>query len=243
MATIDISRRAARPTGNVQQRNVSPAHRWSSVPPCGWSSSCRRALTAVVDRPPLVSSDASPTRRECGITRVWIQGLDTGWGGRRREANAIICADNGTTRSRGSGFVPARSVRRARAGPFFCEPPIVHIAVGICLAPAHGDEKSGRRRSHRRRPPSASRPPRCGASGHETAVERPPHRDAHAQERPCRIRRGAPPRTVSGGEHSRPNAVPARARGPPVRRPLGGGRGLPGQLRAGARRGDRHRAA
>ena len=66
----------------------------------------------------------------------------------------------------------------------------------------------------------------------------------------------APARPVAGGEHGRQVRDPERPRlssppiggGPPVSgehpdRPLAGGSGLPGQLRAEARRGDRHRGA
>ena len=66
----------------------------------------------------------------------------------------------------------------------------------------------------------------------------------------------APPRPVAGGEHGRQVRDPERPRlssppiggGPPVAgehpgRPLAGGSGLPGELRAEARRGDRHRGA
>ena len=52
--------------------------RQSSARPSGSSSSCPASITSVVDAPRLVSSDASPTRPECAVTRP----RDTG--GQRR---------------------------------------------------------------------------------------------------------------------------------------------------------------
>ena len=51
-----------------------------------------------------------------------------------------ICADSGTTRSAGSGLTAARSVWRARATPPFTNPHVVHLALLVRLAAAHGDE-------------------------------------------------------------------------------------------------------
>ena len=53
------------------------------------------ALAPVVDAPRLVSSDASPTRPECAVTRLSTPAACAAAVNR----NPIICADNGTTRS------------------------------------------------------------------------------------------------------------------------------------------------
>ena len=57
------------------------------------------SITSVVDAPRLVSSDASPTRPECAVTRLSTPAFRAATVNR----NPIICADNGTTRSPGSG--------------------------------------------------------------------------------------------------------------------------------------------
>ena len=72
------------------------------------------SMTSVVDAPRLVSSDASPTRPECAVTRRWTPAFTAAAVNR----NPIICADNDTTWSPGFGVVAARSVRRARATPY-----------------------------------------------------------------------------------------------------------------------------
>ena len=73
------------------------------------------SMTSVVDAPRLVSSDASPTRPECAVTRLSTPATCAAAVNR----NPIICADNGTTRLPGSGLVAPRNVRRARATPSF----------------------------------------------------------------------------------------------------------------------------
>ena len=73
------------------------------------------SMTSVVDAPRLVSSDASPIRPECAVTRLAMPAALAAAVTR----NPIICAYNGTIRSPGSGLVAARSVRRARATPSF----------------------------------------------------------------------------------------------------------------------------
>ena len=73
------------------------------------------SMTSVVDAPRLVSSDANPTRPECAVTRLPTPAACAAAVNR----NPIICADNGTTRSPGSGLVAPRSVRSARATPSF----------------------------------------------------------------------------------------------------------------------------
>ena len=73
------------------------------------------SMTSVVDAPRLVSSDASPTRPECAVTRLSTPAASAAAVNR----NPIICGDNGTTRPPGSGLVAARSVRSARATPSF----------------------------------------------------------------------------------------------------------------------------
>ena len=93
-------------------------------------------MTSVVDAPRLVNSDANPTRPECAVTRLSTPAT----GAAAENRNAIICADNGTTRLPGSGFMAARSVRRARATPVLHEPHVVHLALLVRLAPADGDE-------------------------------------------------------------------------------------------------------
>ena len=113
-----------------------PAARSGSTPPSERSSSCRPAITSVVDAPRLVNSDASPTRLECAVTRISTPAARAAAVNR----SPIICADNGTTRSPGFGLVAARSVRRARATPSFTEPHVVHFALLVRLAPADGDD-------------------------------------------------------------------------------------------------------
>ena len=49
----------------------------------------------MVDAPRLVSSDASPTRPECAVTRLSMPAARAAAVNR----SPIICADNGTTRS------------------------------------------------------------------------------------------------------------------------------------------------
>ena len=53
--------------------------------------------------------------------------------------NPIICADNGTTWSLGSGLVAARSARDA----VLHEPHVVDLALLIRFAVPHGDEGLG----------------------------------------------------------------------------------------------------
>ena len=73
------------------------------------------SITSVVDAPRLVNSEANPTRPECAVTRL---STPAAWAAAVNR-NPTICADNGTTRSPGSGLMAARSVRRARATPSF----------------------------------------------------------------------------------------------------------------------------
>ena len=91
-------------------RGASPVRRRrSSAPSCGWSSNCRRASRRWSTRPgwstPTVNSDASPTRPECAVTRLSTPAARAAAVNR----SPIICADSGTTRSRDSGLVAARS--------------------------------------------------------------------------------------------------------------------------------------
>ena len=91
----------------------------------------------MVDAPRLVSSDANPTRPEWAVIRLSIPAACATAVNR----NPTICADNGTTRSLGSGLVVARSVRRARDAVLH-EPHVVHLALLVRLAPADGDENA-----------------------------------------------------------------------------------------------------
>ena len=73
------------------------------------------SITSVVDAPRVVNSEAKPTRPECAVIRL---STPPAWAAAVKR-NPIICADNGTTRSPGSGLVTVRSVRTARATPSF----------------------------------------------------------------------------------------------------------------------------
>ena len=139
----------------------------------------------------------------------------------------------------------------------FDEPYVVHLALLVRLAPADGDED----------PVAVARIDDVGpAKGAQLATPHPSHKQ---QPRDYRIETpalegdligldapAAPPWPMAGGEHGREVRDPERPRlssspiggGPPVPgqhpgRPLSGGSGLAGQLRAEARRGDRHRGA
>ena len=68
-------------------------------------------MTSVVDAPRLVSSDASPTRPECAVTRRSRPAAAAAAVNR----NPTICGESGTTRSSGFGVMASRSVRIARA--------------------------------------------------------------------------------------------------------------------------------
>ena len=94
------------------------------------------SMTSVVDAPRLVSSDASPTRPECAVTRLSTP-ADAAAAVNR---SPIICADNGTTRSPGSRLVAPRNVRKRARDAVLHEPHVVHLALLVRLAPADGDE-------------------------------------------------------------------------------------------------------
>ena len=81
------------------------------------------SMTSVVDAPRLVSSDASPTRPECAVTRLSTPAASAAAVNR----SPIICADSGTTRSPGSGLV----VVFRRYGDTF------RAEVGAALSTAH----------------------------------------------------------------------------------------------------------
>ena len=72
MATARWARRDLL-TSSVLRHRAQRSRQRCSVPPCGWSSSCRLDHS-VVEAPRLVSSDASPTRPECAVHPA----LDTG---------------------------------------------------------------------------------------------------------------------------------------------------------------------
>ena len=89
------------------------------------------SITSVVDAPRLVSSDASPIRPECAVTRLSTPAACAAAVNR----NPIICADNGTTRSPGSGLVADRNVRMAR-DPVLHEPHVVRRIPAMKSNPA-----------------------------------------------------------------------------------------------------------
>ena len=59
-----------RPTDTFGRPRVRRSRPPSSERPCGRFSSCRASMTSVVDAPRAVSSDASPTRPLCAVTRA-----------------------------------------------------------------------------------------------------------------------------------------------------------------------------
>ena len=127
----------------------------------------------MVDAPRLVSSDGRPTRPECAVTRHSTPAACAA----AVNLNPIVCADNGTTRPAGSGFVTARSVRMARATPAFTNRPsfvspswfvLLLRTVTSTPSPSGGVDHVGpAQRAH-----LAAPHPR-----HETAIQRSPHRD------------------------------------------------------------------
>ena len=89
---------------------------------------------SVVDAPRLVNSDASPIRPECAVTRLSTPAASDAAVNRCPN----ICADNGTTRSPGSGLVAARSVRMARATPSFTKSRLSDWKRSIWCTWGHG---------------------------------------------------------------------------------------------------------
>ena len=98
------------------------------------------SMTSVVDAPRLVSSDASPTRPECAVTRP---ALDAGGRGRSREPQP-----DHLRRQRHHAVARLRT-RRASQCPkrardaVLHEPHIVGFAVLVGFAAAYGDEDPG----------------------------------------------------------------------------------------------------
>ena len=211
------------------------------------------SITSVVDAPRLVNSLASPTRPECAVTRRSTPATSDAAVNRR----PIICGDNGTTRSAGSGFVKACSVRMPRATPSFTNRTsfvspswfvLLRRTVTSTPSPSVVSTTSDQRRVLTLA---------AAHSGHEQQSS------DHRIETPTLEgdllgldATPAPTRPTAGGEHGRQVRDPERLRlasppiggGPPVPgqhpdRPLASGSGLAGQLRAEARRGDRHRGA
>ena len=188
------------PTGSAPRHRVPRSPQRNSAPPSGWVFQFPANITSVVDAPRLVSSDGRPTRPECAVTRHSTPAACAA----AVNLNPIVCADNGTTRPAGSGFVTARSVRMARATPAFTNRPsfvspswfvLLLRTVTSTPSPSGGVDHVGpAQRAH-----LAAPHPR-----HETAIQRSPHRDGRAR------RPSSPGRTPAST--SRPNSWPTSRR-------------------------------
>ena len=168
-----------------------------------------------------------PTRPECAVTLLWTPATCAATVNR----SPTICSDNGTTRLPGSGLVAARSVRRARATPFFtkhtsfvspswfvllrCTVTRIPVAVGRIddVGPAQRANLAAPHPCHEQQ-----------SRGHRIETPPPEGNLIGLDAAP------APTRPVAGGEHGGQVRDPERARpGPaPDRRRSAGTRPVPG---------------